>query len=173
MMTPHICSVHVLFKALQTSKAGFLAVFKGGQKMQAIPMRWKTGFFRITVVLGTSGTARLNSAKNSFLLKQALKWPEESSADRTAMTSVYHKSWILRKTSYGTELKIQCSIQVLAWSPQPASASLEAVLMSSPCCRREKDFQVVSHTIINHYEDFTHNPHCLCCDIWLLCCLCE
>lgn len=131
------------------------------------------GFFRITAVLGTSGTPRLSSAKNNFLLKQALKWPEESSADRIAMTTVYHKSFFLPKPSHGAELQTQCSIQVLARSSQPASASAEAVLMSSLCCRREQDFQVVSHRIINHYEDFTHNPHCLCCDIWLICCLCE
>lgn len=41
MMTPHICSAHVLFKALQTPRTGFPVVFKGGQKMQAILMRWK------------------------------------------------------------------------------------------------------------------------------------
>lgn len=119
------------------------------------------------------GPPRLNSAKNKFLLKQALKWPEESSADRFAMTTVYHKSFFFPKPLRGAELQTQCSIQVLAQSSQPASASAEAVLMSSPCCRREQDFQVVSHRIINHYEDFTHNPHCLCCDIWLICCLCE
>lgn len=111
---------------------------------------------------------KLFTETSSAMARGKLSW-----ADRTAMTPVYHKSWILTKPSYGTELQTQCSIQVLAWSSQPASASVEAVPTSSPCCRREQDFQVVPHRIINHYEDFTHNPHCLCCDIWLICCLCE
>lgn len=98
MMTPHICRAHVLFKALQTSKTGFPAVFKGGQKMQAIPMRWKMqDFLESQLCWEPVGPPRLNSAKNKFLLKQALKWPEESSADRFAMTTVYHKSFFFTK----------------------------------------------------------------------------
>lgn len=160
MMTPHICSAHVLFKALQTPRIGFPVVFKGGQKMQAILMKDAGLAYssRVTAVLGTREALRLNSAKSNFLLKPTLKWPEESSADRTAMTSVHHKTYALTMPSYGTELQTRCSIQLLAWSSQPASASVQVVLTSCLCCRREQDFQVVARRIIYPYEDFIHNP---------------
>lgn len=163
MMTPHICSAHVLFKALQASKTGLLFL-KVVRKCKLYQWGKRYRIFKSHSFVGNQLEPQdwtLNSTKNIFLLKQALKWPEESSADRNAMTSVYQKSWFLTKPSYGTELQTQCSIQGLAWLSQPASGSVEAVLISSPCCRREQDFQVVSHRIINHCKDFTHNPHCV------------
>lgn len=83
-------------------------------------------------------------------LKPAPKWPEESSADRT-LTSVHHRICTLTMPSY--KLLAHCSFPLFA-RVSLQSASMQAALTSSPCCRREQGLQGVAHRVIYHYEDF-------------------
>lgn len=136
-MTPHICSVHVLVEALQALRTGFSVVFKGGQKDRRLSslMRWKAQE-RGSLVwrhgwAGSKGGPETVSCKE---LKPAPKWPEESSADRT-LTSIHHKIRTLTMPSY--KLQAHCSFLLFALVSLQ-SASMQAALTSSPCCRREQ-----------------------------------
>lgn len=93
----------------------------------------------------------LKTAKNNFLLEPALKWLEESTADRTPMTSVYQNSHALRMPPFDSELQTH-------GQPSLPLPRFRLHSQSGPHCRKEQDFQAVAHRIIFCYEYFIHIP---------------
>lgn len=91
------------------------------------------------------------TAKNNFLLEPALKWLEESAADRTHTTSVHQYSYALTMPPFDSKLQTPSQLSL----PLPR---FTLPSQSSPHCRKEDDFQAVAHRIIFCYEYFIHNP---------------